>query len=146
MARIAIVGDGPGGLSAALFLARAEHEVTVFGMDGTAMHYALLNNYLGIPQIAGSEFQSIARLQASTAGARLVEKEVESVSGARGAFNVSAGGETVTVDYVVLTEGRTAPLAESMGVDMSDDGVSVDRSGRASVDGVYVAPTIRRRA
>ena len=33
MARIIIVGDGPGGLSAALFLAKADQDVTVFGMD-----------------------------------------------------------------------------------------------------------------
>gem|GEM_PF-5879158 len=29
MTQITIVGDGPGGLSAALFLARADHAVTV---------------------------------------------------------------------------------------------------------------------
>ena len=138
MARIAIIGDGPGGLSAAVFLARGDHEVTVFGMDKTAMHHALLNNYLGIPQIGGSEFQLIARQQASSAGAHLVESEVESVSGTQGSFSVVSSNQTVTADYVVLTEGRSAPLAESMGVEMGEDGVAVDRSGRASVDGVYV--------
>lgn len=33
MVRINIVGDGPGGLSAALFLTKNGHEVTVFGQD-----------------------------------------------------------------------------------------------------------------
>ena len=45
MATIAIIGDGPGRLSAALFIARAGHEVTVYGADETVMHYAFLNNY-----------------------------------------------------------------------------------------------------
>ena len=51
MASVVIVGDGPGGLSAALFLAKNGQDVTVFGTDDTAMHYAYLYNYLGIPEI-----------------------------------------------------------------------------------------------
>jgi thioredoxin reductase len=46
MARVNIVGDGPGGLSAALFLAKNGHEVKVFGQDTTAMNFAYLYNYL----------------------------------------------------------------------------------------------------
>ena len=53
MAKIIVVGDGPGGLSCALFLAKNEMDVTVFGKDDTAMHYAELHNYLGIPKILG---------------------------------------------------------------------------------------------
>ena len=66
MASVAIVGDGPGGLSAALFLAKNGHEVTVFGTDKTAMNWAYLHNYLGISEIAGTEFQTIARGQAES--------------------------------------------------------------------------------
>ena len=42
MAKVIIIGDGPGGLSAALFLAKLEMDVTVFGVDKTAMHDAML--------------------------------------------------------------------------------------------------------
>ena len=59
-ATIGIVGDGPGGLSAALFLAKAGHDVTVYGRDATAMNYAYLYNYLGFPEISGTEFQRAA--------------------------------------------------------------------------------------
>ena len=138
MARVAIIGDGPGGLSAALFLARGEHDVTVFGMDNTAMHYALLHNYLGFEEIAGSAFQTIARSQATTAGATIVDEEVVAVAGIRGSFSVTTADAETTADFLILTEGRKAPLAESIGVDMSDSGVTVDRDGRTSVDGVYV--------
>jgi thioredoxin reductase (NADPH) len=72
MASITIVGDGPGGLSAALFLAKAGHTVTVYGQDNTAMHYAYLRNYLGLPEISGSEFQQAARSQDSPSPSRAV--------------------------------------------------------------------------
>jgi len=138
MTRIAIVGDGPGGLSAALFLAKAGHEVTVFGTDGTAMNYAYLHNYLGIPQIAGTEFQDIAKGQVAALGARLVAETVDQVAGSHGDFTVSTAAGEVTADYLILTEGRKAPLAESLGLGDAEDGIVVDRNGRSSLDGVYV--------
>lgn len=134
MARIAIVGDGPGGLSAALFLARGGHEVAVYGMDKTAMHFAELNNYLGIPKILGSDFQELARRQARAAGAEIIAADVVEVSGSAGAFAVSSEAGDDAVQYLILSEGKAAPLAESMGI----VGTDVDRDGRSSVDGVYV--------
>ena len=65
MAKVIVVGDGPAGLSAALFTARGGHETVVYGEDKTAMHYADLHNYLGIEQVLGSDFQSVAAPTAS---------------------------------------------------------------------------------
>ena len=42
MADVLIIGDGPGGLSAALFLAKNDMAVTVFGQNKTFMHDAML--------------------------------------------------------------------------------------------------------
>ena len=138
MARIAIVGEGPGGLSAALFLAKAGNDVTVFGTDGTAMNYALLFNYLGLPEIPGTEFQAIAKRQVASFGAVLREEEVTTVAGEQGAFTVTTDTGELVADYLILTEGRNAPLAESLGLRGGDGGFDVDRDGRSSLDGVYV--------
>ncbi|MEM9202503.1 MAG: FAD-dependent oxidoreductase, partial [Actinomycetota bacterium] len=94
MAAIAIVGDGPGGLSAALFLAKAGHDVKVLGKDSTVMHYAYLHNYLGAPDISGSDFQAAARAQAAAQGAALIETEVSAVAQTDGGFEVTSEAGT----------------------------------------------------
>jgi len=70
---VIVIGDGPGGLSAALFLAKNGLKVAVYGEDKTAMHWALVRNYLGLPEILGSDFQRIARQQVTRHGAQLLD-------------------------------------------------------------------------
>lgn len=138
MARVIIVGDGPGGLSAALFLAKNDHEVTVFGQDKTAMNYAYLHNYLGIPEIDGSEFQVVARRQVAGMGANLRDEEVTAVAGGE-VFTVEAGPRSHEADYLILTEGKAPEIARSMGLEEDENGtIVVDRDNRSSMDRVYV--------
>ena len=138
MTAIAIVGDGPGGLSAALFLAKAGHDVQVFGTDESVMHYAMLYNYLGVDEATGSDFQARTRAQVAAQGAKLVEETVNAVRAANGGFEVETDSGTHTADFLVLSEGKEPSLAPSLGVEMDDDrAVVVDRDGRTSVDKVY---------
>ena len=138
MASVVIVGDGPGGLSAALFLAKNGIDVTVFGQDATAMHYAFLYNYLGVPATSGSDFQEIARRQAAAAGAVLRDEKVESISIDHGGFEVTSESRTVEADYVILSEGKSPQLAIALGVEVDGGRVVTDAEGRSSVDRVYV--------
>jgi thioredoxin reductase len=139
MAKVLIVGDGPAGLSAALFLAKNGHEVTVFGQNETAMHYAKLYNYLGILQITGTEFQRIAKAQVSSFGAELIDVEVKSVARTDGGFTVTtAEDETREGDYLVLAAGASKPFADSLGLgENSAGGVAIDREGRTEIKGLY---------
>jgi len=138
LASVIIVGDGPGGLSAALFLAKNEQNVTVFGTDKTAMNYAHLHNYLGLPEIPGTEFQQVARGQASAVGANLLDEEVTSVT-ADERFTVRTDNGEHAADYLILTEGKNPELALSLGVTVDESGaVEVDRNNRSSIDRVYV--------
>jgi len=139
MARTIVIGDGPGGLSAALFLAKAGEQVTVFGKDETAMHYAHLHNYLGAPDVSGSELQRIGRRQVSDLGGHIVESEVSAVRSIEEGFSVQlADGGSEIADYLVLSEGRNAVLARSLGLAASDGAIATDREGRSSNDRVYV--------
>ena len=138
MTRVGIVGDGPGGLSAALFLAKGGHDVTVFGTDKTAMNYAYLYNYLGIPEISGTNFQTVAKRQVAGFGAQLVEEEVASITNDE-SFTINTDSGSHETDYLILTEGKNASLAIALGVETDDDeAIVVDQDNRSSVDKVYV--------
>jgi thioredoxin reductase (NADPH) len=116
MADVLIVGDGPGGLSAALFLAKNELSVTVFGQDETLMHKAMVYNYLGIDEITGSG----------------VEKTAD------GFALTTAAGAQCEAAYLILATGPSNPLAESLGVGKGEEGMQSDRNGRTAIDGLYV--------
>ncbi len=135
-----IIGDGPGGLSAALFLAKNGRDVTVYGMDDTAMHHAMLANYLGIEVIHGSEFQEVGRRQVETFGGTIVAARVTAVEQSDDGFTVTLeDGGSATATFLVLTEGRNPVLARGLGLATDDEGaIVVDRSGRSSMDGAYV--------
>lgn len=140
MTKAIVIGDGPAGLSAALFLAKNGVETTVFGQDKTAMHYALLHNYLGIPEIAGPDFQEIARRQVASYGATLHVQGVDRIEPSDGRFRVyTEDGSQHEADYVVIAEGKAAKLAAALSLEKGEDGVVVDRDGRTAIPNLYVA-------
>lgn len=139
MAQVIIVGDGPGGLSAALFLAKNGHQVVVYGQDKTAVNFAYLYNYLGLAEMPGTEFQATARAQVESFGASLVDEEVELVAVDDGRVTVETGSERREGDYLILTEGKKPVLARSLGLDEDGEGrIVVDSEMRSSQDRVYV--------
>ncbi|MDX1659985.1 MAG: FAD-dependent oxidoreductase [Nitriliruptorales bacterium] len=146
MATTIIIGDGPAGLSAALFLAKNDHEAVVFGQDDTAMHWALLKNYLGIDEQPGSEFQERAKDQVKQFGADLRDEEVTEVRRDADGFVVTtAGGGQERGDYLVLAAGKAGgQLAEQLDIEAGPDGVAHDTEYRTSVDRVYAIGRLAR--
>jgi len=140
MPDVIVIGDGPGGLSAALFLAKNKLDVVVFGEDKTAMNYALVRNYLGISEVLGTDFQRIARKQVTDFGARLRDEHVTELAGADGRWSVTLdGGEKLTARYLVLSEGKAPRLAKQLGLEFDDKtGITTDKHAKTKLDGVYV--------
>jgi thioredoxin reductase len=126
-------------LSAALFLAKKGVEVTVFGIDKSDMHRAMLYNYLGIPEITGSEFQKIAREQVQKFGANIRDLQVTAVEKTDQGFGVTIedGGQHQG-KYLILAEGKKLELATSLDLPRTPEGVETDEVGRTAMDGLYV--------
>lgn len=143
---VAVVGDGPGGLSAALFLAKNGLEVTVYGQDKTAMHYAMLSNYLGIPKIHGTDFQAIAREQVIAQGGRIEQARVETVSSNGDHFELSLeGGDSVKARYLILSEGKSPRLAQQLGMAFDPErGLDTDTNSKTRFDRVYAVGRLAR--
>lgn len=141
-----VIGDGPGGLSAALFLAKGGLKVRVFGQDKTAMHWALLKNYLGLAEIHGSDFQRTARAQVAAFGAELLDARVEGVAKSEDGFEVTLeNGEKLTARFLVLSEGKSPRLAQQLGLTFDPQaGLAVDSSGKTKLDGVYAVGRLVR--
>jgi thioredoxin reductase (NADPH) len=145
MARVVVIGDGPAGLSAALFLAKNGQEVVVYAQDDTAMHYAQLHNYLGIREIRGSAFQDIAREQVTGFGAELREAAVTNVTLDDGAFVVTSEEDETRADYLVLAGGKAAQrLAQQVGAEKEGGRIPVDTEYRTAVERVYAVGRVAR--
>lgn len=137
-ADVAIVGDGPCGLSCALLAAKNDLSVQVFGSDETAMHSAYLYNYLGVEESDGTAFMERARKQCRGVGAELTEAVVSEVRADGDGFVVEAdAGDQHRARYLVLATGTDRELAQALGLEMDGDVIQVDRDGRTSQDGVY---------
>lgn len=143
---VIIIGDGPGGLSAALLLAKNGLDVVVYGLDKTAMHFAMLKNYLGLPEIHGSEFQKTARDQVVSFGATVIDQRVEKVATDANGFLVSLDdGQQVRAPYLILSEGKSPRLALQLGLEHdAAHGITTDANGQSSVPGAYVVGRLRR--
>jgi len=138
VAHIVIVGDGPGGLSSALFLAKNGHSVTVYGQDKTAMNFALLRNYLGLEDTLGEDFQVKARKQVTQWGAAIHDEAVSAVGADENGVSITADSGTHQADYLILSEGKKPELAASLGLVDEDGAVPVDAQNRTRHPRVYV--------
>jgi thioredoxin reductase len=137
MSKVLVVGDGPGGLSAALFLAKNDIDVDVFGTDDTPMHKAMLYNYLGIPEMTGSKFQQVAREQVAGFGANLHETKVASIEKTDGGFKVSTDdGAEHEGDYLIIAVSNKG-LIDQAGMERDGGVAKIDQNGRTNVDDAY---------
>jgi thioredoxin reductase (NADPH) len=144
---VVIVGGGVAGLSAAVFLARAQVGAAVFDRAESSLYrVSRVNNYLGFPDgVGGAALIDLGRRQAQAFGAVLFDQDVNSVARADDAFVVIAGPTTLRADYLVLASNKRTDIARALGLELGGHGarfVGADSNGRTSVERVYAVGRI----
>ncbi|MFC7073721.1 FAD-dependent oxidoreductase [Halovenus rubra] len=145
MTHVTIVGGGPAGLSAALFVEKNGLDATVFDMDETWMHKAHLFNYPGIGSIDGSSYLEVLRSQADSFGVdRHQETEVTGVTANGDRFTVSTENDSHDTAYLVLATGANRDLAKELDCAFDGDVVDVDVTMETSVTDAYATGAMVR--
>lgn len=112
LANVIIIGNGPAGISAALYTARAGIATTVIGRDGGALEKAdRIENYYGFAApVSGRELIQNGIAQATKLSVNILREEVVGI-GYTDKFIVSTAAKEYAADSVIIATGsqRKAP-------------------------------------
>lgn len=121
---VVVIGAGPAGASAALFLARAGLQTLLVDDERSVTKRAMIPNHYGTPTtgLTGPELLQNGLGQARHAGATLAEGHVARITGHQGHFQVTLDNDaTFEGKQVILATGfGGTELLESLGLDLQE--------------------------
>ena len=102
-----VLGGGPAGLTAAIYLARfCRNFIVIDAGKSRASWIPWSHNHAGFPDgISGPELLARMRAQAERYGAKIVGGEVETVKGQDGGFVVTRAGQVIEARTIILATG-----------------------------------------
>ena len=121
-ARVAVMGSGPAGLTAAIYAARGNLEPIVIegaidrplndlAPGGQLTITTDVENYPGFPEgVLGPDLMDLFRKQAVRFGTRVLEGNVTRVDLSRRPFTLWIGDDTMSCDSLVISTGASAKL------------------------------------
>lgn len=145
-----IIGGGPAGASAAVFLARAKQSTLVVDADQGITRMAWLANMVGFPEgISGPDFVAKGHEHIKRAGAELVKGKAVDLKKDGDLVVTLEGGATHRAKHVILATGVAVDLATKAGITTKPgteprikEVVVVDADGRTNVANVWAAGTV----
>lgn len=103
---VAVIGQGPAGLSAAIYTARAGLKTVIVGCDPKVAGDYKIDNYFGFAEtISGAELIERGKQQAGRFGAELGCDKVLAVHQLEAGFEVVTAGRRLTVCSLILATG-----------------------------------------
>ena len=112
--KLAIIGSGPAGLTAAVYAARADLKPLVIeGIDagGQLMLTTEVENYPGfVDGIMGPELMERIRRQAARFGAKFLTDNVTSVDFSQNPFRIKTGDRTIVAESAIISTGASAKM------------------------------------
>ena len=110
--KVVIIGSGPAGLTAGIYLGRAGLQPLLFGgpePGGQLMSTSDVGNFPGfIEDIQGPELMSRIRKQAERFGVNIREAIIDKVDFTKRPFTLFYGDASVTADCVIVATGASA--------------------------------------
>lgn len=133
---IMVIGGGPAGLSAAVNARRRNKRVGVIGkenMSSKLWQAHRIENYLGIPAIAGQELGNVMRNHAVAEGVEMIRDEVQNLWFENDTYTAMGREGQYTARAVVLGVG----VVQEVGIEGEDRFVGRGVSYCATCDGMF---------
>ena len=136
MSKCIVIGAGPGGMSAAIYLKRAGIDVTLIEKmvpGGEMLKTNKIENYLGFDSIDGGELALRMSSQVKDLGIEIIRDDITGIS-YDNTFIVTGLKNKYQADYVIIATGR---VPRKLGLDMEEALLNRGISYCATCDGAF---------